>query len=131
MSGPLGLWHCFGCGEGGDVISFVQKIDQLSFTEAVEHLANRAGIQLRYEEAAGPVGPGWSRVAGSGWSRRTASRRSTTWSSSKSPRRWRRARSCRSGASTVRIGHVRRRLRAEGVEVVSSTCEGEDSTEPS
>ena len=54
----LGLWHCFGCGEGGDVISFVQKIDQLSFTEAVEHLANRAGIQLRYEEGSGPGRPG-------------------------------------------------------------------------
>ncbi|WP_420113323.1 DNA primase [Pseudactinotalea sp.] len=46
----LGLWHCFGCGEGGDVISFVQKIDSLSFTEAVEHLAGRAGVQLRYED---------------------------------------------------------------------------------
>ncbi|GAB2601384.1 DNA primase [Pseudactinotalea suaedae] len=49
----LGLWHCFGCGEGGDVISFVQKIDSLSFTEAVEHLAGRAGVQLRYEEGGG------------------------------------------------------------------------------
>ncbi|HEY3437500.1 MAG TPA: DNA primase [Actinotalea sp.] len=46
----LGLWHCFGCSEGGDVISFVQKIDGLGFTEAVEHLAGRVGIQLRYEE---------------------------------------------------------------------------------
>ena len=46
----LGLWHCFGCSEGGDVISFVQKVDGLGFTEAVEHLAGRAGIQLRYEE---------------------------------------------------------------------------------
>ncbi len=49
----VGLWHCFGCGEGGDVISFVQKIDSLSFTEAVEHLANRVGVQLRYEEGSG------------------------------------------------------------------------------
>src|SRR5699024_8554108 len=46
----LGLWHCFGCGEGGDVISFVQKIDHLSFTEAVETLAGQAGVQLRYED---------------------------------------------------------------------------------
>ncbi|MFV0253803.1 MAG: DNA primase [Beutenbergiaceae bacterium] len=46
----VGLWHCFGCGEGGDVISFVQKIDHLSFTEAVEHLAGRVGVQLRYED---------------------------------------------------------------------------------
>ncbi len=46
----LGLWHCFGCDEGGDVISFVQKIDHLPFSEAVEHLAGRVGIQLRYED---------------------------------------------------------------------------------
>lgn len=45
-----GFWHCFGCQEGGDVIDFVRKIDQLSFAEAVEKLADRAGIQLRYEE---------------------------------------------------------------------------------
>ena len=51
----LGLWHCFGCGEGGDVISFVQKINHLPFTEAVEYLAGRVGVQLRYEEGGGPV----------------------------------------------------------------------------
>lgn len=51
----LGLWHCFGCGEGGDTISFLQKIDHLSFTEAVEYLAQKAGITLNYEE--GSRGP--------------------------------------------------------------------------
>jgi DNA primase len=45
-----GLWHCFGCGEGGDVISFVMKLDHLSFNEAVEQLAKRARIELRYAE---------------------------------------------------------------------------------
>jgi DNA primase len=45
-----GLWYCFSCTEGGDVIKFVQKIDSLSFTEAVERLAARAGIDLRYEQ---------------------------------------------------------------------------------
>ncbi|HEX6527203.1 MAG TPA: DNA primase [Streptosporangiaceae bacterium] len=45
-----GLWYCHGCGEGGDVIKFVQKIDALSFIEAVEKLAARAGIELRYEQ---------------------------------------------------------------------------------
>ncbi len=50
----VGLWHCFGCGEGGDVISFLQKIDGLPFTEAVEHLAGRVGVQLRYEEGGAP-----------------------------------------------------------------------------
>jgi DNA primase len=45
-----GLWYCFSCVEGGDVIKFVEKIDSLSFPEAVEHLAARAGIELRYEQ---------------------------------------------------------------------------------
>ena len=45
-----GLWYCFSCAEGGDVIKFVQKIDNLSFAEAVERLAARAGIELRYEQ---------------------------------------------------------------------------------
>jgi len=42
--------NCFSCAEGGDVIKFVQKIDSLSFVEAVEKLAGRAGIELRYEQ---------------------------------------------------------------------------------
>ena len=45
----VGRWHCFGCGEGGDVISFLMKADGLPFAEAVEYLAGRAGIALRYE----------------------------------------------------------------------------------
>ncbi|HWG61027.1 MAG TPA: DNA primase [Streptosporangiaceae bacterium] len=45
-----GLWYCFSCADGGDVIKFVQKIDSLSFVEAVERLAARAGIDLRYEQ---------------------------------------------------------------------------------
>lgn len=51
----LGRWHCFGCNEGGDAISFVQKLDGLSFTEAVEYLATGLGIQLRYEDGDGPT----------------------------------------------------------------------------
>jgi DNA primase catalytic core len=45
-----GLFYCFSCAEGGDVIKFVQKIDGLTFIEAVERLAGRAGIDLRYEQ---------------------------------------------------------------------------------
>jgi DNA primase len=45
-----GLWYCFSCAEGGDVIRFVQKIDSLGFAEAVERLAARIGIELRYEQ---------------------------------------------------------------------------------
>jgi DNA primase len=50
----VGLWHCFGCNEGGDVISFLQKISGLSFQEAVEHLAARVGVTLRYEDGGRP-----------------------------------------------------------------------------
>ncbi|MFF4757214.1 DNA primase [Streptomyces sp. NPDC001292] len=50
VSPSKGLFHCFGCQEGGDTITFVMKIDHLSFSEAVERLAAQAGITLRYEE---------------------------------------------------------------------------------
>ncbi|MFL6100809.1 MAG: DNA primase [Actinomycetales bacterium] len=49
----LGVWHCFGCNEGGDAISFVQKVDHLTFHEAVERLAAKSGVELRYEEGGG------------------------------------------------------------------------------
>jgi DNA primase len=43
-----GTFHCFGCGEGGDVVAFVMKHEHLSFVESIERLAARAGIQLTY-----------------------------------------------------------------------------------
>ncbi len=49
-----GFYHCFGCGEGGDVLTFLQKVDHLSFAEAVERLAARAGLELRYVEGPAP-----------------------------------------------------------------------------
>jgi len=45
-----GMYYCFGCGEGGDVITFITKIEGLNFNEAVERLAKRAKIELRYAE---------------------------------------------------------------------------------
>ncbi|CAM5365311.1 DNA primase [Streptomyces spiroverticillatus] len=50
VSPSKGLFHCFGCQEGGDTIAFVMKIDHLTFAETVERLAAQAGITLRYEE---------------------------------------------------------------------------------
>ena len=46
------MWHCFGCGLGGDTIDFVQRIEGLTFPEAVEFLAAKAGITLHYVEGA-------------------------------------------------------------------------------
>ncbi|MDQ1745097.1 MAG: primase [Pseudonocardiales bacterium] len=60
VSPSRGLFHCFGCSAGGDVIRFVERIDHLSFSEAVESLAGKAGIQLRYADG----GPSSHRPSG-------------------------------------------------------------------
>ena len=46
----LGYYHCFGCGESGDAYTFLQRMDHVSFTEAVERLAGRIGFELHYED---------------------------------------------------------------------------------
>jgi DNA primase len=46
------LYHCFTCGEGGDLIKFVRETEGLEFASAVEWLADRYGVQLEYEETA-------------------------------------------------------------------------------
>ncbi len=51
-----GLYYCFGCGKGGDVIGFLQEIEGLSFVDAVERLAARANVALQYEQGARPTG---------------------------------------------------------------------------
>lgn len=56
-----GLWHCFGCGEGGDVFSYVQKRENLDFPDAIRFLADRAGIELS-EERGGRRGPRRNRL---------------------------------------------------------------------
>ncbi|MFM1956995.1 MAG: hypothetical protein RLZ41_394 [Actinomycetota bacterium] len=45
-----GFYHCFGCGEGGDVYKFLQQLESISFYEAVEKLAARVGFELTYED---------------------------------------------------------------------------------
>ena len=45
-----GLYHCFGCQVGGDVIDFLERIEHLTFQEAIEKLAARFGVELHYEE---------------------------------------------------------------------------------
>ena len=49
-----GFYHCFGCGEGGDVFKFVQQMDNIGFYEAVEKLASRIGFTLTYEAGGSP-----------------------------------------------------------------------------
>ena len=50
-----GMWYCFGCGEGGDVINFVQRMDHLTFAETIEKLAEKSGVQLRYVEGGAAI----------------------------------------------------------------------------
>lgn len=49
-----GLYHCFGCGAGGDVIRFVREMDRLDFPEAVEVLASRFGVTIPRRQRRGP-----------------------------------------------------------------------------
>lgn len=58
----LGVYYCFGCGAHGDAISFLREADHLDFTTAVETLAGRAGVALRYDSEQG-AGPGRKRLA--------------------------------------------------------------------
>ncbi len=51
----VGRYHCFGCGEDGDVFTFLQRMDHVSFQEAVERMAGRVGIELHYEDGSGPA----------------------------------------------------------------------------
>ena len=64
MTPSRGLFYCFSCAEGGDVIKFVQLIDGLTFVEAIERLAGRAGIDLRYEQ--GGYVPGQEQAGAAG-----------------------------------------------------------------
>ena len=59
----VGYYHCFGCGESGDVYSFLRAMDHLSFTESVERLAARIGYTLHYEDGgAAPETSGRTRL---------------------------------------------------------------------
>ena len=49
----LGLWHCFGCGLGGDVFAYVERHDGVGFADAVEILADKFGVTLHYEKSQG------------------------------------------------------------------------------
>ncbi len=50
-------WHCFGCGESGDAIEFIRRIEHIGFVEAVEILAAKVGVTLEYETTGQSVNP--------------------------------------------------------------------------
>ncbi|MGI6536140.1 MAG: DNA primase [Eggerthellaceae bacterium] len=50
------LWHCFGCGEGGDVYKFIEKIDDLEFPDAVRYLARRGNVEIAETRGGMPQG---------------------------------------------------------------------------
>lgn len=56
------VWHCFGCGEGGDCFTYVMKRENLSFPESIRYLADRAGIELAEDTAFQRRGPKRSRL---------------------------------------------------------------------
>jgi DNA primase len=60
VNAARGFWHCFGCNEGGDVYAFLQKVEALTFPEAVERLARIVGYELRYQE----LSPGQRKALG-------------------------------------------------------------------
>jgi DNA primase len=51
VSGDTGLFYCFGCHKGGSIIQFLMDVDKLTYTEAMEELARKAGVQIRFEES--------------------------------------------------------------------------------
>ena len=66
VNAEQGYFHCFGCGTGGDVITFIRKIENLDYIDAVKFLAQRAGMELpedSRDEAAAPYpGAGFTRL---------------------------------------------------------------------
>lgn len=56
------FYHCFGCGAGGDVYKFIQEIEHVGFTEAIEKLAEKSGFQLTYDEGSSQESSGRARL---------------------------------------------------------------------
>jgi DNA primase len=61
VSRDSGLFHCFGCGVGGDVIGFIVRLHQVSFPEALRRLALRAGLPVPRQDASAEEAHSWQR----------------------------------------------------------------------
>lgn len=57
-----GLWHCFGCGQGGDVFDYISRRENLDFVDSIRYLADRAGIELTEQKSHASRGPRRSRL---------------------------------------------------------------------
>ena len=95
----MGRYYCFGCQASGDAISFVREVEHLDFVDAVERLAARAGITLRYDDKSVTQGPG--RKAAPQRSGRRRDRRSTSSCCSSRPKAATPASTCAAAASTA------------------------------
>ena len=111
------MYYCFGCGEGGDVITFVTKVDGLSFNEAVERLAKRARIELRYAEGGyytkrNEAGSERARLLEAQPGRRTSSTANSSGSPGAriGPGCWPSAASTRARPTAFRLGYAPERL---------------------
>ena len=62
-----GHYHCFGCGAHGDVFSIVREMENCSFVEAVERLAQRGGIELEYEAGKVRAGTDGAMILSASW----------------------------------------------------------------
>ena len=95
------LYHCFGCGEGGDVFKFVMETEGLDFQSALESLAERAGVELE-AEAGGSAGGRAARPRAAPARRCSTAPRPTTCASCGSRRRRPTRASTCSGAASPR-----------------------------
>ena len=93
------MYYCFGCQANGDAITFVREVEHLDFVDAVERLAARAGITLRYDDKS--VAKDQGRKAAPQRSGRRRDRRSTTSCCSSRPTAAPRASTCAAAASTA------------------------------
>jgi DNA primase len=57
ISNEKQIWHCFGCGAGGDIFTFVQNIENLNQQEALQKLAKKAGVKLESQHSNNNLSP--------------------------------------------------------------------------